>query len=81
MIPGTSSKQDEGDARERQRHEFAEQVDLIRAGKHLGWIEHLAKIYFGLYGDSDRTVTRTKGSQPGWARQTWSQLSKGFAPR
>ena len=51
------NKDDADEAREKQRREFAQQVDLIRTGKHLGWLAHLAKIYFGLYDDSDQSLT------------------------
>ena len=42
------------DSRERQRQEFDEDIELIRAGAHLGWLSHLARIYFALYSDVDR---------------------------
>jgi predicted NACHT family NTPase len=48
-------KQDvlETDTREKQRRQFDQDAELIRAGVHLGWIAHLARIYFGLYSDAD----------------------------
>jgi predicted NACHT family NTPase len=45
------------DAREKQRLQFDQEADLIRAGTHLGWISHLASIYFGLYSDADATIS------------------------
>jgi predicted NACHT family NTPase len=40
----------------RQRQEFQENAARIRSGDHLPWLTHAAKIYFGLYGDVDRTL-------------------------
>jgi hypothetical protein len=43
--------------RARQQAEFDESIDQIRIGRHLGWLAHLALIYFGLYSDVDRTLS------------------------
>jgi predicted NACHT family NTPase len=43
--------------REREQAEFDENIEQIRKGAHLGWLRHLGLIYFGLYGDADRSLT------------------------
>lgn len=43
--------------RERQRREFDEQIELIRSGRHIGWLRHLSLIYFAQYSDVDRGST------------------------
>jgi hypothetical protein len=53
------------DGRERQRREFAQQIDQIRSGTHIGWIAHIARIYFGLYADNDRALSPHE-SVSGW---------------
>jgi predicted NACHT family NTPase len=54
---GRTSRTTPQDGRERQRREFAQQIDQIRSGAHVGWIGHIAQLYFGLYRDSDRTLS------------------------
>lgn len=39
--------------REKLQRQFDEEAERIRAGLHLGWIGHLAKVYFALYSDVD----------------------------
>jgi predicted NACHT family NTPase len=41
----------------RQQLEFDQKVEQIRSGGHLGWLEHLVQIYFGLYSDVDRSLS------------------------
>ncbi|WP_157865963.1 NACHT domain-containing NTPase [Mesorhizobium japonicum] len=54
---GRKDRQAENDAaRESQRAEFAQKVEAIRSGADLGWLNHLGKIYFGLYNDVDRSL-------------------------
>ncbi|RWP65639.1 hypothetical protein [Mesorhizobium sp.] len=54
---GRKDRQAENDAaRESQRAEFAQKVEGIRSGADLGWLNHLGKIYFGLYNDVDRSL-------------------------
>jgi predicted NACHT family NTPase len=40
-----------------QQEEFDEKIDQIRTGQHLGWLKHLAHIYFGLYNDVDLALS------------------------
>ena len=54
---GRTSRTTPQDGRERQRREFAQQIDQIRSGAHVWWIGHIAQLYFGLYRDSDRTLS------------------------
>ncbi|GAB0116346.1 NACHT domain-containing protein [Acidisoma sp. 7E03] len=49
--------EERGGGRARQREEFDQDIDLIRRGRHLGWLAHLAGIYFGLYPDTDHRVS------------------------
>jgi hypothetical protein len=39
---------------QRQRLDFDRDVPLIRSGQHVGWLKHLAFIYFALYDRVDR---------------------------
>ncbi|CAN3990260.1 hypothetical protein MCBRY_001080 [Methylocystis bryophila] len=43
--------------RARQQREFDQNIDKIRSGAHLGWLQHLALIYFGLYADSENNLS------------------------
>lgn len=43
--------------RARQRQEFDHSIEQIRSGGDLGWLQHLAFFYFGLYSDTDRTIS------------------------
>lgn len=45
------------DSRERQREEFDQNIQQIRTGAHLGWLIHLAHIYFALYSEVDRKLS------------------------
>jgi predicted NACHT family NTPase len=45
------------DSREGQRQEFDQDIQQIRTGAHLGWLTHLARIYFALYNDVDRNLS------------------------
>lgn len=49
--------EDRESGRVRQRQEFDQDIDLILRGGHVGWLGHLARIYFALYSDSDRSVS------------------------
>lgn len=54
------SSRDEVDAeesRERQRQDFDRDIEQIRSGAHMGWLNHLGMIYFALYADVDRAAT------------------------
>lgn len=42
--------------RERQQQDFDRDIEQIRSGDHVGWLRHLAMIYFGLYGDTDQSL-------------------------
>jgi len=44
------------DNRERQQQEFDQNVEQIRRGVHLGWLGHLASIYFARYADTNRSL-------------------------
>ncbi|MGJ4897191.1 hypothetical protein ACQR2B_18945 [Bradyrhizobium oligotrophicum] len=48
---------DDGTARDRQREEFDQEIESIRSGSHLGWLAHIAQIYFGLYNDCDEELS------------------------
>jgi predicted NACHT family NTPase len=48
---------DNGTARDRQQQEFDQDVEGIRTGRHLGWLTHIARIYFGLYNDTDDNLS------------------------
>jgi hypothetical protein len=48
--------QDQND-RAHQQAEFDESIVQIRGGQHLGWLKHLALIYFGLYSDVNRGLS------------------------
>jgi predicted NACHT family NTPase len=39
------------------RERFEQAADKIRSGEHLGWLDFLAKIYFGIFSDLDSTQT------------------------
>lgn len=45
------------DSRERQAQDFDRDIQQIRSGKHLGWLAHIARVYFGLYRDVERTLS------------------------
>ncbi|WP_246674978.1 hypothetical protein [Mesorhizobium sp. B2-4-11] len=47
---------DDKNDRERQRQEFAQNVESIRSGENLGWLRHLGLIYFALYNDVDQEL-------------------------
>jgi predicted NACHT family NTPase len=42
--------------RAQQQKEFDEHATEIRQGNHLGWLQHLARIYFAHYNDIDGTL-------------------------
>lgn len=39
------------------RHNFETDAEHIRSGAHLGWLAHIARVYFALYSDVDRKLT------------------------
>ncbi len=45
------------DSRARQQQEFDQNIEQVRSGAHLGWLNHLAFIYFALYSDTDRSLS------------------------
>jgi hypothetical protein len=45
------------DNRARQQQDFDQAIDQIRGGMHLGWLKHLAFIYYGIYSDTDRNLS------------------------
>ncbi|TIO08398.1 MAG: hypothetical protein E5X89_29560 [Mesorhizobium sp.] len=45
------------DSRERQQQDFDRDIQQIRSGEHLGWLAHIARVYFGLYGDVERGLS------------------------
>ena len=52
---GTFRKKAESEqGRAKQLKDFAVDAEAISTGAHLGWLIHLARIYFMLYGDVDR---------------------------
>jgi predicted NACHT family NTPase len=54
---GRTSRLDENvDSREPQRQQFDQDAEQIRSGAHIGWMQHLARIYFALYDDVDREL-------------------------
>jgi hypothetical protein len=55
---GTFRKKAESEAgRAKQVRDFIVDAERISTGAHLGWLIHLARIYFMLYGDVDRNLT------------------------
>ena len=59
---------DDGDNRARQRQDFDRDIDVIRSGAHLGWLKHLAFIYFAMYSDTDRNCRHAIVSRRGLAK-------------
>jgi predicted NACHT family NTPase len=53
----SSRKLNDGTARDRQHQEFDQDIEAIRSGRHLGWLAHLARIYFALYSDTERNAS------------------------
>jgi predicted NACHT family NTPase len=53
----TSRLNEELDGREQQRRQFDQDAEQIRSGTHIGWMQHLARIYFALYNDVDRELS------------------------
>ena len=51
---GSSQNQDN---RARQQQAFDQNIEQIRSGAHLGWLQHLALIYFAIYRDTDRSLS------------------------
>jgi predicted NACHT family NTPase len=47
----------EDESRAKQQQDFDQDIDQIRSGAHLGWLRHLAFIYFGLCSDTDRNLS------------------------
>ena len=45
------------DGRTRQWQEFDKNIDRIRRGEHLSWLQHLAFIYYARYSDTDLNLT------------------------
>jgi hypothetical protein len=45
------------DSRAQQQQDFDRDIDQIRSGVHLGWLKHLAFIYYGIYSDTDRNLS------------------------
>jgi len=45
------------EGRAKQLKDFVADAEAISSGAHLGWLVHLARIYFALYGDVDRNLT------------------------
>jgi len=43
--------------RAQQLIEFDQNIEQIRSGTNLGWLKHLAFIYFALYSDTDRSLS------------------------
>jgi predicted NACHT family NTPase len=55
---GTFRKKAESEkGRAQQLKDFVVDAEAISTGAHLGWLIHLARIYFMLYGDVDRNLT------------------------
>jgi predicted NACHT family NTPase len=44
-------------SRARQQRDFDADLEQIRSGAHLGWLQHLAMIYYGIYSDTDRNIS------------------------
>ena len=45
------------DSREQQRRAFDAEAPKILSGVHLGWMQHIARIYFAFYNDVNTKVT------------------------
>lgn len=45
------------DSRARQQQDFDRDIEQVRSGAHLGWLKHLAFIYFALYSDTDEKLS------------------------
>ncbi len=45
------------DSREQQRRAFDAEAPQIVSGMHLGWMQHIARIYFALYSDVNTKMT------------------------
>jgi predicted NACHT family NTPase len=45
------------DNHERQRQEFDQDIQQIRSGARLDWLTHLARIYFAIYTEVDRSLS------------------------
>lgn len=55
---GRSTKAlDSAESRVRQQRDFDTDIEQIRGGTHLGWLKHLAFIYYGIYSDTDRKLS------------------------
>jgi predicted NACHT family NTPase len=48
---------DDGTARDRQQQEFDQDAESIRTGNHIGWLTHIARIYYCLYNDCDEELS------------------------
>jgi predicted NACHT family NTPase len=48
---------DSANSRARQQRDFDADLEQIRSGAHLGWLRHLAMIYYGIYSDTDRNIS------------------------
>lgn len=53
---GRSGRAPKIDHRSKQQQDFDREVSRIRSGMHLGWLSHLARLYFALYSDVDRRL-------------------------
>jgi hypothetical protein len=53
--------QDDGEQKpEELRRKFEKEADAIRNGNHLGWLGWAAQVYFGLFADSDDSMSPRK---------------------
>jgi hypothetical protein len=48
------------ETQQKNRSDFEQEVDLIRTGRHLGWLAWLADVYFARFRDVDRTLEPKK---------------------
>jgi predicted NACHT family NTPase len=57
LPPNYFSGRTNEDNRERQLQEFDQNIQQIRAGSHVGWLIHLARIYFAIYSDVNENLS------------------------
>ncbi len=53
----TGRRTDKNQGIAKDRKAFDTDIDVIQAGGHLGWLQHLGRLYFGMYSDVRRDAT------------------------
>jgi len=57
FVSGSGQAEQNQSNRGEQLQDFDRNIEQIRSGAHLSWLQHLAFIYFAIYSDTDRSLS------------------------